>query len=501
MKKNLPIRFFVVILLMFLFSGSLFAQVYHFQEGFAANAPPAGWITTNVAWSTTHNNGLYTGAYSAKLKPNESFLICKVINTADVLQFYCQVRDTTAATNFHLMIEKSTDKLTWAEIGKDPFSKADTNWQKINMDVKDNSPQLYIRFHATAQGGTAALGLCYIDDVSVTKLAVSPSDATLTDFTYNGTTVDGFTAATLQYAVEVPYFIDHVAMGGTPNNPASTMTITNPSKLRGTEAERTGTVIVKSPDGVTTKSYQIVFTVSKYIYKTGFVTTGASMPPFDGWTTAYTYTTTTIPMGDHGTFPGPAAFRFIRGQTDKIGFLNTAKYVKSDTLGFWLAVDQGDGVEQLLIEKRVLGGIKVTIANLLAADMSPDWKEFKYPIKTDDSTEIIFTPTITPESAVTRIYMDDLYMTGKPVTDGIEKIASKGLVSFYPNPATDYVIININDPAYHSVDVFDIDGKKVFSAGVNGRGITIDLRNYPRGIYFVNCSGNNIAITGKFIKN
>ena len=78
MKKNLPRSIFILILVIAL-SGSLFAQVYHFQEGFASNAPPAGWITTNVAWSTTHNNGLYAGIYSAKLKPNESFLICKVI--------------------------------------------------------------------------------------------------------------------------------------------------------------------------------------------------------------------------------------------------------------------------------------------------------------------------------------------------------------------------------------------------------------------------------------
>ena len=466
-----------------------------------SNAPPAGWITTNVAWSTLHNNGLYTGTYAAKLKPNESFLICKAVNTADVLKFYCQVRDTTAASHFHLMIEKSTDKLTWTEIGKDPFNKADTNWQAISIDVKDNAPVLYVRFHATALGGTATLGLCYIDDISITKLAVSPTDATLTDFTYNSTSVDGFAATTLQYAVEVPYFVNQVAMGGTPNNPTATMTITNPSNLRGTEAERTGTVLVKAPDGVTTKSYQIVFTVSKYIYKTGFVTTGSSITPFEGWSTGYTLVSTTIPMGDHGTFPGPAAFKFIRGQPDKIGYLNTAKYVKSDTLGFWLAVDQGDGFEQMLIEKRVAGGIKVTVANLLATDLGPDWKEFKYAIKTDDSTEIIFTPTITTESLVTRIFMDDIYLTGKPVIGGVEKITEGMKISFFPNPARDYITISVNNPAYHTVELFDVTGKKLFTAEVSGQGISLDLKNYPCGVYFVTCRSNSSVTTGKFIKN
>ncbi|MCX6267341.1 MAG: T9SS type A sorting domain-containing protein [Bacteroidetes bacterium] len=500
MKRNLLTTIFSLFLLLSV-SCSLNAQVYQFQEGFATPATPVQWMSTNIIFSVNFNNGLYAGTYSAKMKPNLSWLITKQINTADMLQFYCKLRDTTAASDFHLSIEKSTDKLLWTEISKDPFNKADTGWQVINVNVKDNSPVLYLRFYVTSLGGTAARGLCYIDDVSVTKLEPVANDATLTDFTFNSTTVDGFAATTLEYTAVVPYFTDNIAMGGTPNNPSATMTITNPTNLRGTEAERTGSVLVKAPDGVTTKNYKVVFTVSKYIYNTGFVTVGASVVPFDGWTTAFTYVTTTIPMGDHGTFPGPAAFRFIRGQPDKIGFLNTAKYVKSDTLGFWLAVDQGDGVEQLLIEKRILGGVKQTIANITATDMSAEWKEFKYAIKEADSTEIIFTPTITAESLVTRIYMDDLYMTGKPVIQGIGNTPSKLAISFYPNPATDYLTINLNDPAYHTVEICDITGKKIFSAGVNGHGITMDLRNYPQGIYFVTCRSNNLISTGKFIKN
>ena len=166
-----------------------------------------------------------------------------------------------------------------------------------------------------------------------------------------------------------------------------------------------------------------------------------------------------------------------------------------------MAVDQGDGVEQMLIEKRVLGGIKVTIANLTATDLGPDWKEFKYAIKQDDSTEIIFTPTITPESAVTRIYMDDLYMTGKPVVGGIDHMAATGKISVSPNPASDYLTVSFNDPEYHSVELFNIAGKKIFSAGVNGSGITIDLRSYPAGIYLVSCRSNNLVSTGKFVKD
>jgi hypothetical protein len=133
--------------------------------------------------------------------------------------------------------------------------------------------------------------------------------------------------------------------------------------------------------------------------------------------------------------------------------------------------------------------------------MGPEWKEFKYPIKQDDSTEIIFTPTITPESPVTRIYIDDLYMTGKPVTQGIGTALSKVTATFFPNPASDYITIGVSSAVYHTVELFDITGKKVFSAEVNGQGITVDLRNYSKGIYFATCRGNNFVSTGKFIKN
>ncbi len=67
MKKQL--LFLLVIGLYLVFTRPVLAQVYHFQEGFVTNAPPVGWLTTNVTYSTTHNNGLYDGTYSVKLKP------------------------------------------------------------------------------------------------------------------------------------------------------------------------------------------------------------------------------------------------------------------------------------------------------------------------------------------------------------------------------------------------------------------------------------------------
>jgi hypothetical protein len=499
MKRVLPV-IFIVGLIIFFTGLRISAQTYHFQEGFASNAPPTGWLTNNLIWSTNHNNGFYTGDYSAKLKPNESFLMTRPMNTADVLQFYVKVRDTAMADDFHLMIEKSYDKNNWTELARDPVNmENDSVFQPCTVNINDGAPEIYIRFHATSVNGTASLGLCYIDDVSVTKKALSPSDATLVDLTYNGTPVTNFTATTLLYQVEVPYFVEQAVVAGTPNNPSAVLTITQPANLLGNQAERTGTVSVKSPDGTVTKDYKIVFTVSKYIFKVGFEKTGDGVMPLPGWTGGYTYTSTTIPMGNHGVFPGTAALKFMRGQPDKIGFLITAKYTKVDTLNFWLAVDQADGVEQLMIEKRINGGVKIPIANITSSMMSPDWQQFTYAIRETDSTEIIFTPTLTSEG-LTRIWIDDLSMTGKPRQVSVPEQSGLSRIEIGPNPATEFITIRTTGKHFQSVEIFSITGSKVFSGTISDNAIVVNVKNFPAGIYFVSLSGAAGKEIRKFIR-
>ncbi len=501
MKKQL--LFLLVIGLFLVFTRPALAQVYHFQEGFVTNAPPVGWLTTNVTYSTTHNNGLYDGTYSVKLKPNESFLMLKALNTAANMQFYVKVRDTTKLSNFHLTIEKSYDKIAWSEIKKDPCDmKNDSVFQLVNVAVNDAAPELYIRFHAASVNGTAALGLCYIDDVSVTKMEISPNDATLTDLTFNGTSIESFTASNLDYTMEVPYNVEQILMGGTPNNPSATVVITNPTNLRGYEADRTGTVKVTSQDGTVTKSYKIVFTVSDYIYKIGFVNTGDGVMPLPGWRGGYTYTTNTVVPGggNHGTFTGLAALKFMRGQPDKIGYLTSAKYIKSDTLSFWLAVDQPDGVENLLVEKKVGGGVSIMLDNITSARMTGEWQNFKYFIGEADSTQIILTPTLTAEG-LTRIWIDDLSMKGKKVSGlSIKETAADKSIEVFPNPVSDILNIDLQKATYTSLEVCDPTGRVLISEIIDNQTFTLDVLNLKNGVYFITFKGDNISYTKRFIK-
>jgi hypothetical protein len=497
-------KLFRLLMLFFLvlsFNQVLIAQNYHFQEGFVTNAPPSGWLLTNVSYSTNHNNGVYTGDYSIKLKPNESFAMFKALNTAAVLQFYCKVRDTSVVDDFHLMIEKSYNKVDWTEIAKDPCDmKNDSVFQPVSITVNDAAPELYIRFHATAVGGTATLGLCYIDDVSVTKLEAAPNDATLADFSYNGINVPGFIATTFVYNIEVPYSVEQAVVAGSPNNPNATVAITQPTNLRGYEADRTGTIKVTSVDGTVSNSYKIIFTVSDYIYKVGFSVTGDGVMPLSGWRGGYTYTSVTIPMGNHGTYPGDAALKFMRGQPDKIGYLNTAKYLKSDTLSFWLSVSDPDGVEQLLVQKKVNGGVSVPLGLITSADMTGEWKLFTYPVKENDSTEIILTPTLTAEG-ITRIWIDDLAMKGKKVS-GLSVSENKNTVpvSVFPNPANDILTLQLNGNQFNFLELSGVSGQKVLGQTIDSQVVTLDIKNLPTGIYILTLKGQNSISTIRILK-
>lgn len=499
MNKNLLIL--AAAMSFWFFSGTMVAQTYHFQEGFPIDAPPAGWITTNVSWSVNHNNGFYTGDYSAKLKPNESFLMIKALNTADKLECYIKVRDTIAANAFHLMIEKSYDQLVWTEIARDPCDMMnDSLFQFVSINVNDPAVELYLRFHAVSVNGTNTLGLCYVDDVAVTKLALSPDDATLSDFTYNNISLPGFIASNLEYELEVPYYMDNVVMGGTPNNPSATINITNPTDMRGNEAARTGTVSVVSQDGTVTRNYKIIFTVSDYIYKAGFILTGDGAMPCEGWDGSYTYTSTTIPMGNHGTYEGLAAMKFVRGQVDKPGYLITAKYIKSDTLSFWLAVDQSDGIESLLVQKKVLGGVNVTLENITSAMMSFDWQKFSYYIGEDDSTQIVFTPTLTAEG-ITRIWIDDIALKGKYVApSALNDLAGKNTLRVHPNPAHDVINISLENIPGQYLEIYDLTGRVIMTKANCSGFVSIDIRTLPEGLYFIKLEGSANTTATKFIR-
>ncbi|MEA2041136.1 MAG: T9SS type A sorting domain-containing protein, partial [Bacteroidota bacterium] len=96
--------------------------------------------------------------------------------------------------------------------------------------------------------------------VVFTKLPAS-IDATLSDLTVNGETIDGFYPAVVNYNMDLPEGSDIPVVLGTPNHEYAQILIQNATNLQGSEEERTTTIEVTAEDGETVREYSILFNI------------------------------------------------------------------------------------------------------------------------------------------------------------------------------------------------------------------------------------------------
>ena len=80
----------------------------------------------------------------------------------------------------------------------------------------------------------------------------------------------------------------------------------------------------------------------------------------------------------------------------------------------------------------------------------------------------------------------------EPVTayESVEEVEASA-ITVYPNPATDYIMINAQNSVY--VEIFDMTGRCVMTSTES----KIDLRNIETGVYFVRVNGNTTKLIVK----
>ena len=89
---------------------------------------------------------------------------------------------------------------------------------------------------------------------------------------------------------------------------------------------------------------------------------------------------------------------------------------------------------------------------------------------------------------------------------GIEEIGTKHELKAYPNPAKDFVFIDINSPKNTEVQVsvFNSIGGKVYSTKENlvkGKtSIKLKIEKLPPATYYYRISGMELECSGKFSK-
>lgn len=72
---------------------------------------------------------------------------------------------------------------------------------------------------------------------------------------------------------------------------------------------------------------------------------------------------------------------------------------------------------------------------------------------------------------------------------------------FYPNPVENTITIENPDLTIDKINLIDVNGKTVFTKSLNTNPIKLNLKSYPKGIYFLQLlSGEKIIQTEKIIK-
>ena len=91
-----------------------------------------------------------------------------------------------------------------------------------------------------------------------------------------------------------------------------------------------------------------------------------------------------------------------------------------------------------------------------------------------------------------------------PETVGLNEFSVNNNLSVYPNPANDYVTINVN--AFdvlksHTIEVYDALGKIIYSSTITKSIVTINTSQWSKGIYTLRLKQNEVAGYKKIIIN
>ncbi len=93
--------------------------------------------------------------------------------------------------------------------------------------------------------------------------------------------------------------------------------------------------------------------------------------------------------------------------------------------------------------------------------------------------------------------IDDLSIA-MPTT--INALPAQSLAKVYPNPATDRLFVEVNDPAIKQASVFDVTGKLIATQEVTGSSLSFNTATFANGIYLLKLEGPSGNATVRFVK-
>lgn len=331
------------------------------------------------------------------------------------------------------------------------------------------------------------------------------TNAFLDEILINGAALEGFDSDVLYYDITLNY-TNEVNIEATPLISDATVTIQNPINAWGDESERLAQITVVSKDGSVTQVYKIQVSVSNVIFRTGFFDEGTDVPE-DGWEVKYSMISENVPgPGNHGLYDGPAAYKFVRGQSDKQGYLKTSFYENMDSLSFWMFVDSPDNSAKLEIESKTASNSVSTIGTITGDELlATAWSLFSFAIDKAEATQLIFTPT-TPTDGDTRLWIDDLTITGQvpelTITDTTTRVncTKNTTLSIYPNPVTDFVAIDNYSGVINRISICNLEGQIKIEVQNISNNQPININSLSKGIYLMRVETSSNVSVLKFVK-
>jgi hypothetical protein len=207
--------------------------------------------TTNIV--VTAEDGIATTTYKVvftrSLPGSDAFLLNLFVNGSTIEGF---APGTFNYTTFLLCGANSVPVVNYST--SDPKATVMViNASNLNGSEAERTTKVLV----TAEDGTTTITYNV-----VFAIYIPGTNATLVDFSVDGSTVDGFDPGTFDYNVILPSgTIDIPTVTFTTADENATGVITNASNINGTREERTTTVLVTAEDGTTTKPYKLVFSV------------------------------------------------------------------------------------------------------------------------------------------------------------------------------------------------------------------------------------------------
>jgi hypothetical protein len=117
----------------------------------------------------------------------------------------------------------------------------------------------------------------------------------------------------------------------------------------------------------------------------------------------------------------------------------------------------------------------------------------------DDSHTNTSPPNVVANSY---IYIDDVSVIEGSCSVGINDSKAKQTgISVYPNPAINFIYIELPTAGKCSIAIYNVTGQLIFSDAKAKSKMAIDCSSYPAGLYFIKAQGEDgKIITAKFVK-